>query len=61
MAEKKKCPLITIAAATDGGNLDCCEGECAWWDTVEESCAIALLGAESGLRLREKDEGRPWR
>jgi len=57
MAKDKICPLMSV----NGYTKKCKKEECAWWDPVEEKCAIALLGVESGARLREKDEGRPWR
>ena len=56
MAKDKICPLMSTSLY-----ILCKKEECAWWDPVEERCAIALLGVESGARLREKDEGRPWR
>lgn len=58
-SEKKICPLRKLLAL-DGENIECFEEKCAWWDTVEKQCAIKLMGEESGLRLRERDAGRPW-
>jgi len=52
-----KCPLRTIAASIDDTNErlcptspeeagkgdDCIEGDCAWWDSRSEHCAVHVL------------------
>jgi hypothetical protein len=38
-----KCPLFSIAPEINSSWVDCLEEQCAWWEEVEERCAIMSI------------------
>lgn len=60
MAEKRKfCPLtfLPVYGVEDENRYLCERGRCAWWESLEEACALLVIARLAVRMLNGSDMG----